>query len=296
MGMLYGYARASSDEQVLTIPGQKERIEVKADTMDGEFVHTRHDVASAEKIAWTDRPELKKLCQELRRGDTLIVWNVERLDRDMWRAADCCRWLDQRGVSLCLLEFMGMELDLNESTNKFFLFMFMGIAELFRGNRIKAVRHGVRRVKEAGFIPAPHTVAMGHRVVKVIVGPELKPRRQTAKKDGKYIRYRQEWCPEQCAIIREIWVRHYVMKQTDRRIGRDFQARELVTGDGVPWVQKRQPKHRERPSNDCKRIATARLRMNRWIKEDKVPIPLQLNKEIIARIVAEVNARESGSA
>jgi DNA invertase Pin-like site-specific DNA recombinase len=38
--------------------------------------------------ARSDRPILKQLLDQLRPGDTLVVWKLERLDRALWHLVD----------------------------------------------------------------------------------------------------------------------------------------------------------------------------------------------------------------
>jgi len=51
----------------------------------------------------TDRPELGRLLERLRPGDTLVVWRLDRLGRSTSHLIDTVTGLGQRGVGFCSL-------------------------------------------------------------------------------------------------------------------------------------------------------------------------------------------------
>jgi len=92
---LIGYARVSTSEQELSL---------QIDSLRKHGVQREHifcDKLSGTKV---DRPGLM-LCQEsLRRGDTLIVWRLDRLGRSMRHLVTMIEDLKERGVgfrSIC---------------------------------------------------------------------------------------------------------------------------------------------------------------------------------------------------
>jgi DNA invertase Pin-like site-specific DNA recombinase len=53
------------------------------------------DVATGTKV---DRPQWNKCLHDLRPGDTLIIWKIDRLGRNLRDLIDIVTTLDQRGV------------------------------------------------------------------------------------------------------------------------------------------------------------------------------------------------------
>ena len=86
MGHLLGYARVSTTDQdaalqidALTAAGC---YRVFVDTISGSLDH---------------RPELEKLMDQLRPGDTLVVWRLDRLGRSIRHLIDQLQILSERG-------------------------------------------------------------------------------------------------------------------------------------------------------------------------------------------------------
>ncbi len=87
MGSLLGYARISTVEQTV-------RLQTDALAAAGCFrVFT--DVESGAKA---DRPQLRLLLDQLRPGDSLVVWRLDRLGRSLRHLIDTLTDLDARGV------------------------------------------------------------------------------------------------------------------------------------------------------------------------------------------------------
>jgi len=86
-GRFVGYARVSTDDQDLSL---------QIDSLTGLGIN--HDDIFTEKIsgAKTDRPELNACLAKLQRGDTLVVWRLDRLGRSMhpWSSS---RVVESRG-------------------------------------------------------------------------------------------------------------------------------------------------------------------------------------------------------
>lgn len=51
-----------------------------------------------------DRPELAKVLDQLRPGDTLVVWRLDRLGRSLRHLIDTVATLSERGIGLCSLQ------------------------------------------------------------------------------------------------------------------------------------------------------------------------------------------------
>jgi DNA invertase Pin-like site-specific DNA recombinase len=94
-GRLIGYARVSSNGQELKL--QLDALKKIGCSKDNIFT----DKACGAKSA---RPGLDKCLERLRKGDTLVVWRLDRLGRSMRHLIDLVEQLKERGVgfkSLC---------------------------------------------------------------------------------------------------------------------------------------------------------------------------------------------------
>ena len=120
--MLIGYARVSTLDQ-------NPNLQTDALTAAG------CEKIFIEKIsgATTDRPELNKLKEHLRSGDSLVVWRLDRLGRSLKDLIDWINYLDAQGVALKSLQ---ESIDTGTSTGKLIFHIFGALAE-FERNLIK---------------------------------------------------------------------------------------------------------------------------------------------------------------
>jgi DNA invertase Pin-like site-specific DNA recombinase len=87
MGHLLGYARVSTTDQ-------QPHLQVDALTAAGCY---RVFVETASGSS-TDRPVLEQVLDQLRPGDTLVVWKLDRLGRSLRHLVDTVTGLADRGV------------------------------------------------------------------------------------------------------------------------------------------------------------------------------------------------------
>jgi DNA invertase Pin-like site-specific DNA recombinase len=92
MGHLLGYARVSTDDQNLD-------LQVDALTKAGCYRIFPDKVSGAK----TDRPELARLLDQIRPGDTLVVWRLDRLGRSLPHLVSTVNELADRGVKFASL-------------------------------------------------------------------------------------------------------------------------------------------------------------------------------------------------
>ena len=88
-GMVFGYARVSTTQQDEAL--QQDALEKAG--VDRIFV----DTASG---ATESRPALDELLAQLRPGDTVVVWRLDRLGRSLRHLIDVVGDLEERGVGL----------------------------------------------------------------------------------------------------------------------------------------------------------------------------------------------------
>jgi DNA invertase Pin-like site-specific DNA recombinase len=118
MGHLLGYARVSTTDQ-------HPDLQVDALTQAGCYrVFT--DCASG---ARTDRPQLTAVLDQLRPGDTLLVWKLDRLGRSLRHLVDTVTELADRGVGFRSLQ---ESIDTTTPGGKLVFHVFAALAEFER--------------------------------------------------------------------------------------------------------------------------------------------------------------------
>jgi len=87
------------------------------------------DRASGKK---DDRPQLAACLKALRHGDTLIVWKLDRLGRDLRHLVNIVHDLTERGVGLQVLTGQGAAIDTTTASGKLVFGIFAALAEFER--------------------------------------------------------------------------------------------------------------------------------------------------------------------
>lgn len=131
-----GYIRVSTQEQN-TI-----RQEVLMDSLGVDEVYI--DRMSGKD---TNRPELKKMIDYVRRGDTVIVESISRFARNTRDLLELVEKLSEKGV-----EFVSRKeaIDTTTPTGKFMLTVFGAVAELEREYILQRQQEGIAIAKEQG--------------------------------------------------------------------------------------------------------------------------------------------------
>ncbi|WP_427130251.1 recombinase family protein [Pseudarthrobacter sp. S9] len=89
MSNVVGYARVSTTDQ-------NPELQLDALNKAGAYrIFTDHGVSGAK----TERPELDKMLDHLRKGDTLLVWRLDRLGRNMAHLVSLVAELKDRGIT-----------------------------------------------------------------------------------------------------------------------------------------------------------------------------------------------------
>jgi len=138
--MLIGYARTSTAEQVAGFEAQKRALEkVGCERLFHEQVSS---VAQ--------RNELESALQFVREGDTLIVTKLDRLARSTQHLLQIIDTLNQKKVTLRILDFGGSSVDTQSSAGKLMLTMFGAMAEYERSLMLERQREGIAKAKSEG--------------------------------------------------------------------------------------------------------------------------------------------------
>lgn len=95
----------------------------------------------------TDRPELKKMMDYVRKGDTVIVESISRFARNTRDLLELIEKLSEKGV-----EFVSRKeaIDTTTPTKKFMLTVFGAVAELEREYILQRQREGIAIAKAEG--------------------------------------------------------------------------------------------------------------------------------------------------
>lgn len=123
--MLVGYMRVSKADGSQTTDLQRDALIAAGVEPDALY----EDRASGKK---DDRPELGACLKALRSGDTLLVWKLDRLGRDLRHLVNIVHNLTQRGVGLKILTGQGAAIDTTTASGKLVFGIFAALAEFER--------------------------------------------------------------------------------------------------------------------------------------------------------------------
>ena len=136
--MLIGYARVSTTDQnvdlqrkALSKAGCKKIFE---------------DKVSGSR---SDRPGLNKILEVLRKGDTLVVWKLDRLGRSVKHLVDTVSHLAKEGIQF---KSLTDSIDTGTPSGRFFFNVMASLAEMERELTIERTRAGLETAKRLGRI------------------------------------------------------------------------------------------------------------------------------------------------
>jgi len=141
--MLVGYMRVSKADGSQTLDLQRDALQAAA-------VETRHiyeDRASGKTDA---RPGLEALKKALREGDTLVVWKLDRLGRDLRDLVNTVYDLTQRGVGFKVLTGHGAAIDTTTPSGKLVFGIFAALAEFERELISERTKAGLASARSRG--------------------------------------------------------------------------------------------------------------------------------------------------
>ena len=134
--MKIGYIRVSTEEQNTA----RQEVLLRELGVDEVFI----DKASGKNA---DRPELTRMMNYVRRGDTVIVESISRFARNTRDLLDLVERLTEKQV-----EFVSRKeaIDTTTPTGKFMLTVFAAVAELEREYILQRQREGIAIAKQQG--------------------------------------------------------------------------------------------------------------------------------------------------
>lgn len=142
--MIFGYARVST-------AGQDEALQLDALGQAGcDRILTDH--ASG---ATSSRPALDELLGMVRRGDTLVIWRLDRLGRSLRHLLDMVADLEQRGV---ILRSLNESIDTSTPSGRMVLHLFGALSQFERDLIRDRTKAGLEAARARGRIGGRPTV------------------------------------------------------------------------------------------------------------------------------------------
>ena len=141
--MLVGYKRVSNTECRHVNDQQKDALLAAG----VDPAHLYEDAASGKR---DDRPGLAACLKALRQGDTLAVWKLDRLGRDLRHLVNTVHDLTTRGVGFKVLAGHGASIDTGSPGGKLIFGIFSALAEFERELIIERTKAGMAAARARG--------------------------------------------------------------------------------------------------------------------------------------------------
>ncbi|MEO9246824.1 recombinase family protein [Citricoccus nitrophenolicus] len=141
--MLVGYMRVSKADGSQTTDLQRDALFEAG--VEPEALY--EDKASGKS---DDRPHLAACLKALRAGDTLLVWKLDRLGRDLRHLVNIVHDLTERGVGLKVLTGQGAAIDTTTASGKLVFGIFAALAEFERELISERTKAGLASARARG--------------------------------------------------------------------------------------------------------------------------------------------------
>jgi DNA invertase Pin-like site-specific DNA recombinase len=141
--MLVGYVRVSKNDGTQTLSPQLDAM--LAAGVESNRIY--EDLASGRK---DDRPGLNACLKALQPGNTLVVWKLDRLGRDLKHLVKTLDDLRTRGVGLKVLAGAGAQIDTTTSNGRLFFGIFAVLAEFERELIVERTQAGLAAARARG--------------------------------------------------------------------------------------------------------------------------------------------------
>jgi DNA invertase Pin-like site-specific DNA recombinase len=141
--MLIGYMRVSKSDGSQTLDLQRDALISKG--IDEKRLY--QDTASGKKET---RPGLQACLKALQPGNTLVVWKLDRLGRDLKHLITIVDDLRQRDIGFKVLTGHGTQIDTTTANGRFVFGLFATLAEYERELIIERTHAGLRAARARG--------------------------------------------------------------------------------------------------------------------------------------------------
>lgn len=142
-GVLVGYARVSKPDGRQTLDLQRDALltaGIAAKNIYEDHASGRND----------DRPGLAACIKALRDGDTLVVWKLDRLGRNLRHLVNTVQDLQAEGIGLRVLTGQGAAIDTTTPAGKLVFGIFAALAEFERELISERTRAGLAAARARG--------------------------------------------------------------------------------------------------------------------------------------------------
>jgi DNA invertase Pin-like site-specific DNA recombinase len=139
-GHLIGYARTSTTDQQAGLEAQLRDLKAAG----------CRKVFSEQASAVGERARLDAAFDYCREGDTLVVTKLDRLARSARHLSELVDTLEEKGVTLRILNFGGDAVDTRGATGRLMLNMFAAMAQFEREMMLERQREGIAKAKAEG--------------------------------------------------------------------------------------------------------------------------------------------------
>jgi DNA invertase Pin-like site-specific DNA recombinase len=134
--MRIGYARVSTQDQ---------RLDLQHEALSRSGCDKTFEDTISGKVS--NRPGLKRTLDILRKGDTLVVWKLDRLGRSVKQLVDLVCHFEEEGINLVSLTD---SIDTSTPAGRFFFHVMASLAEMERELAVERTRAGLRTARLKG--------------------------------------------------------------------------------------------------------------------------------------------------
>lgn len=136
--MLIGYARVSTDDQ---------RLDLQRDALTAAGVETVRLYEEHASGSTSERPALTECLRSLRRGDTLVVWRLDRLGRSLRDLIAISERLEAEGVGL---RSLSESIDTSTAGGRMVFHVFGAVAQFERDLIRERTQAGLQAARARG--------------------------------------------------------------------------------------------------------------------------------------------------
>jgi DNA invertase Pin-like site-specific DNA recombinase len=189
-GLLIGYARVSTEDQ---------KLDLQLDALKKEGVaRARIYTDKASGGPGVSRPGFAAAMKACRKGDTLVVWKLDRIGRSLMEVLEVCQRLEKKGAGLHVIT---EKIDTGSAMGRFVLHILASLAEMERGLIVERTKAGLAAAKARGRVGGRRrtvTAEMEAKAIELLRAGHDVP--YVAKAIGVsksliYQRARDEWAP-----------------------------------------------------------------------------------------------------
>jgi DNA invertase Pin-like site-specific DNA recombinase len=161
---LIGYARVSTQDQ---------RLDVQREALRRAGCERVYEDTASGRVA--DRPGLVQALDQLRAGDTFVVWKLDRLGRSVKQLVDLVSGFEAQGTNFVSLTD---SIDTSTPAGRFFFHVMASLAEMERELTVERTRAGLETARRQGRIGGRKRVMTDGKVeaARQLLASGLSPR------------------------------------------------------------------------------------------------------------------------